>query len=638
MLTTIREKAQGWIAWVIVLLISVPFALWGINEYFDAEQKVPVAKINGNELMSQDFQRRLQNQRNALRQQFGGKLDNKIFETPAFKQRVLNEMITERLVAADVNEQNYQIGDQELARFLRSNPAFQVNGKFSPELYSQTVRNSGLSAAAFENQVRMGSIIRQIRDGFSRSVISSDAEINNLLKLHQEKRDVTILTLSKESLLEDVTVTDADIKEYYDANKKRFMTDENVRVEYISLSLSDVASQIEPDEEALLAYYEENKSQYTQVEQRSAQHILLGVKSDASEDEIKAIESQAIDIARKAQEGSDFSELAKEFSVDTISSGNGGDLGFFEQGVMDAAFDEKVFSMQKGEISLPVKSRFGFHVIKLNDVKPETGKSFDEVKAEISKEYALKEASSRFGQMAEELQNIVYEQPTSLQPAADAVGLKVETTQWFSRKGGEGITAKRPFIDSAFTEDVLLEGLNSEVVETDTDTLAALRLVEHREPQQKQLDDVSAEIKQLLLTKLSKKKVTEEASKLLKAVHSGETTLEKISEERGLPLQALKDVSRSAETRVQGKLLADIFRSPVSNGNDSKISSVAMANGDYALFSVTKITEGNAEDAPENLRNQVRQAIQQRHGDDLFDGYERGLYETSDIEIHADKL
>jgi peptidyl-prolyl cis-trans isomerase D len=524
MLTTIRERAQGWIAWVIVILISVPFALWGINEYFDAEKKVPVAEINGSELVSQDFQRQLQRQRNALRQQFAGKVDNKIFESAAFKQQVLNEMITQRLVTADIQKQNYQIGDQQLASFLRSNPSFQMNGSFSPELYAQAVRNNGLSPTAFESQIRMGNIVGQIKEGFTRSVISSEAELDDLLRLQQEKRNFKSVALTADSFLDKVEIQEEDIKQNYESNKKQYMTAEEVQVEYISLSLMGIAEQIQPDEEALRTYYQENKDQYIQPEQRKAQHILLALASDASDEEIKRVEEVASDLVKQLNDGQDFAEMAMKFSVDSISSEHGGDLGYFEKGVMDAAFDEKVFAMQEGEVSGPVKSRFGIHIIKLNDTKPESGKSFDDVRDQISKEYALREASLRYGQMAEELQNIVYEQPTTLQPAADALGLKIATTEWFSRAGGQGIAEKRPFVDSAFTEDVLLEGLNSEVVETSDDTLVALRLLEHREPQQKPLADVSDEIKQMLLKQRSNELVAKEAAELIKALQSGDKT------------------------------------------------------------------------------------------------------------------
>ena len=639
MLTTIRERAQGWIAWVIVTIISVPFALWGINEYFGAQEKVVVAEINGNEILAQDFQEILQRQKVSLRQKFGGKLDSKIFETQAFKLRVLNEMIAQRLITADIRDQNYQISDEQLATYLRTNPSFQANGSFSPELYEQTVRSTGLSAPSFEGKIRMGNIVDQIREGFTNSVINNEEQMKNLLRLQQEKRDFKSLTITNNSFTDQVDISSDEIQKYYDSNKQKFMTTEDVRVEYISLSMNEVADQIKPDEEALRAYYEESKEQYIEAEQRQAQHILLAVAADADEEETKRISELASDLAKQAREGKDFAEMAKKFSVDSISSANGGDLGYFEKGVMDQAFDEKVFAMRIDEISEPVKSRFGFHIIKLNDIKPESGKSFEQVKEKISEEYALHEAASRFGQMAEEMQNLVYEQPTTLQPAADALGLKVTSSEWFSRAGGEGVLSNRVFIDSAFTEDVLLEGLNSEVVEIGEDTLAALRSLEHRQPQQKPLADVSDEIKQILRNQRSKQLVAAKAEEITDLLRSGSNTLLQIAEQQGIQVAEHEDVKRGGNAALEPVLLNEVFRSSVNPpDSDKEAGKALLANGDYVIFSINKVTPGNPQDVSDDVREKIRYVIQQRKGEGLFADYERGLYELADIVIHEDKL
>ena len=639
MLTTIRERAQGWIAWVIVFIISVPFALWGINEYFSADEKVIVAEVNGNEILAQEFQELIQRQRVNLRQKFGGKIDNKIFETKAFKLRVLNEMIAQRLISADIGKQNYQISDEQLAIYLRTNPNFQANGSFSPELYAQAIRSNGLSAPAFENRVRASNIVQQIKEGFNSSVIKSDEQMKRLLRLQQEKRDFKSLTLSADSLNDQVEISSDDIKKYYDTNMQLFMTTEDVRVEYIALSIVELAEQIKPDEATLLEYYEETKDQYIEAEQRKAQHILLAVAADADEVEEARIAELASGLAKQAREGKDFAEMAKKFSVDSISSVNGGDLGYFEKGVMDQAFDEKVFAMQIDEISEPVRSRFGFHIIKLNDVKAESGKSFELARDQVRDEYALKESASRFGQMAEEMQNLVYEQPTSLQAAADALGLKVMSSDWFSRSGGEGLLSKRVFVDSAFTEDVLLEGLNSEVVETGDDTLVALRLLEHRLPQQKPLADVSDEIKQSLINQRRKKLLATKAEELTSLLRSGSKTMTQIAEQQGIELTEHENVKRAGNEELEPALLNKVFRSSVSpSGNDKEAANVLAASGEYVIFSVTKVSPGDPKDVSDDVLEQISYVMQQRTGEGLFADYERGLYELADIVIYEDKL
>ncbi|MCK5360919.1 MAG: peptidyl-prolyl cis-trans isomerase, partial [Gammaproteobacteria bacterium] len=299
----------------------------------------------------------------------------------------------------------------------------------------------------------------------------------------------------------------------------------------------------------------------------------------------------------------------------------------------------KVFAMQKDEISDPVRSRFGFHIIKLNDVKAESGKSFEQAKEQIRDEYALKESASRFGQMAEEMQNLVYEQPTSLQAAADALGLKVMTSDWFSRSGGVGLLSKRVFVDSAFTEDVLLEGLNSEVVETGDDTLVALRLLEHRLPQQKPLTDVSDEIKQGLIKQRSKQLLATKVDELTAQLRSGSKTLAQIAEQQGIELTEHENVKRAGNAGLAPALLNVVFRTSVSSsGNDKEAANALLASGDYVIFSVSKATPGDPQDVSEDVREQINYVIQQRKGDGLFADYERGLYELADIVIYEDKL
>jgi peptidyl-prolyl cis-trans isomerase D len=548
-------------------------------------------------------------------------------------------LIAQRLISADIRKQNYQIGDKQLAVYLRSNPAFQANGSFSPELYAQAVSSNGLSAPAFENRIRASNIVQQIKEGFNNSVINNDEQMNNLLRLQQEKRDFKSLILTVDSFNDQAEISSDDIQKYYDSNKQLFMTTEDVRVEYISLSIKEIAEQIKPDEEALLAYYEDSKDQYIEAEQRQAQHILLAVAADADEEEARRIGELASDLAKQARDGKDFAEMAKKFSVDSISSANGGDLGFFEKGVMDQAFDEKVFAMQKDEISDPVRSRFGFHIIKLNDIKEESGKSFEQAKEQISGEYALHESASRFGQMAEEMQNLVYEQPTSLQPAADALGLKVTSSEWFSRTGGEGVLSNRAFIDSAFTEDVLLEGLNSEVIEVGEDTLVALRSLEHRVPQQKPLADVSDEIKQILVKQRSKTLVADKAEEISRLLRSGSNTLAQIAEQQGLQTTEHESITRGGDAALAPALLNEVFRSSVSpSDSDTEAGKALLANGDFVIFSVRKVTPGNPQDVSDDVREKINYVIQQRKGEGLFADYERGLYELADIVIYEDKL
>jgi peptidyl-prolyl cis-trans isomerase D len=638
MLTTIRERAQGWIAWVIVFIISIPFALWGINEYFGNQEQVAVAEVNGDEIMLQDYQEVLTRRKANLRQQFGRNIDNQLLESKVFKLRILNEMIGQRLVGEDIRNNNYRISDDQLAAFIRSNENFQQGGRFSQDMYAGALRRNGLSPVAFENSLRNSNIMSQISEGFSRSVIVTDAALDDMVRLEQEKRDIAFINLDVKRFSDQVTVTDAQVKEHYDKNHPSYMTPDSVRVEYIVLSIDELAKQVKPDEVALKALYQEHKEQYVTAEQRRAQHVLLAVDRDDEEEDAR-VRARAEDLVKQARGGADFAALAKEYSTDTISAEKGGDLGFFERGVMLEAFDNQVFSMQPGDISDPVRTSYGYHIIKLNEIKPETGKSFADVRDEIVKEYSLREAEAQFGQQAEEMQNLVYEQSTSLQPAADALGLKLVESDWITNKGGEGITGKQAFIDAAFSEDVLQEGLNSEVIELDENTLVALRNIGHRPPQLKPFDQVADEIREQLKKDTLQEFAATRVADVVSSLKAGRKSLDEVAGELQLSLLTATDVGRVGKDDLSPGLVKAAFATPAMHASgDAAAGSARLDDNTIVIYAIRKVTPGDPANAAEGVRDQMRTILERRQGSDLFADYEQGLREKADVTIYEDRL
>lgn len=638
MLTTIRDRASGWIAWVIVFIISVPFALWGINEYFRGQEKVVVAEVNGDEMLLQDYQDVLTRRKASLRQQFGRNIDNSLLEGKTFKLRVLNEMINQRLLNEDIRKNNYRISDEQLAEFIRTNENFQLGGKFSADMYASALRRNRLSPVEFENSLRNSNIINQIVDGFRQSTIITPAQIDDMIRMEQEKRDIAYIKLDLDRLAGQVNINDDQVRKHYDENKQAYMTPEAVRVEYVVLSVDELAKQIKPDEAALKEWYEAHKEQYVTPEERRAQHILLAVEGSDPADEAR-VKAQAEELAKRARDGEDFAALAKKYSTDTISAEKGGDLGFFERGIMLEEFDNKVFSMQPGEISDPVRTSYGYHIIKLNDIKPEKGKSFEEARDEIQAEYAKNEANAQFGQQAEELQNLVYEQPDSLQPAAAALGLKVVQSDWFTRKGGDdGITGKQAFIDAAFSEDVLQEGLNSDVIELDENTLVALRNLDHREPQLRPLEEVADKIRQELAGKARQELASTKIADMVASLKAGRKTLADLAAELGQPLVEVREVGRAGKDDLSPALVKAVFSASGKVASDRLAASKRLDDKTYAIFAVRRVVPGDPANAPEGLPKQMRDILDQRLGGGLFSAYQQGLRERAEVVIYEDKL
>jgi peptidyl-prolyl cis-trans isomerase D len=636
MLTTIREKAQGWIAWVIVFIISVPFALWGVNEYFSGQETIVVAEVNGEELMSQEYQEALTRRKASLRQEFGRNINSELLDSTVFKLRILNEMIGQRLLTDDIREQHYSISDEQLAAYIRTNESFQRDGSFSQEMYTSALRRNRLSPVAFENSLRNSNIVDQISTGFSQSVIVTDAELDDMVRLEQEKRDVAYLYLDIKRFADQVTVTDEQVSKQYEDNPQLYMTPESLRAEYIVLSIDSLADQIEPDEQALKDLYQEQKHLYTTAEERRAQHILLAVDDEADDAKVQAMAS---DLAKQVRDGGDFAALAREYSTDSISAKKGGDLGFFERGVMLEAFEDQAFSMQPGEVSDPVRTTYGYHVIKLNEIKPEAGQTFDEVRDKLIKEYSMREAAAQFGQQAEEMQNLVYEQPTSLNPAADALGLKIIESDWITRDSTGGITGNRAFIDASFSEDVIQEGLNSEVIEIDENTLVALRNIEHQQPQLRTLDEVAGEIREDLKKTTLLNYASVKADDLVASLKDGRKTLDQLAGELSLTLGVADGVGRIGKDDLSSTLVAEMFRiAAPDEAGDRSAASIKLDDNTIAVFAVRQVTPGDPATASKNIRNQMRVILEQRKGNDMFADYEQGLREMADVTVYEDRL
>jgi len=457
MLTSIRENISGWIAWLIVILISIPFALWGVNSYFEAQSTVVVAEGSGVEITDRQLKDTLDRQAQRLRSQFGAQVAARMVEDPAYKQQVLDSLIEQQLLREDIRDRGFRLSDAQLRQVIENTPDFQVDGKFSADRYARLLSTSRATPAQYENSIRIEKAMGQLAAGLERSALVMPSRVNDLLSLKGQQRDVAYALFSPSAYVDKVEISDARIRQYYDENKERYRSPEMVSVDYVVLSVPGLAEDIEPDETRLKEYYEDNKDQYRTEEQRRARHVLIAVTGKDEADWTTA-RDKAQALAEKARGGADFAALAKENSDDPGSARKGGDLGFFGRGIMTAEFDKKVFSMATGEVSDPVKTPFGYHVIKLEEIRPASVKGFDEVRDQILEAVRREEAENRFYELAETFNNLAYEQPDSLEPAAEALNVKVQSSPLFSREGGEGLFANPKVVQAAFSEQVLDEG------------------------------------------------------------------------------------------------------------------------------------------------------------------------------------
>lgn len=606
MLELIRSRAQGIFAWIIVSGIIITFALFGINQYFSGRSDTSVAKVNGSPISQTQLERAYSQQRQRLAEMFGGELPA-MFTEQMLKQQVLGQLVSREVLVQAALESGMQVGNKQLVDIIRSAEVFQEDGKFSPAKYEQLLSRQGMTPGQFENGIRRDVLASMYESGFRDTAFITKTEVDNLLRLQNQQRTIGYLTVAIAPFEKSAKVSDEEINTYYQDNSQRFMQPERVKIAYLELNIADLAKEVKVDEQALRSRYDAQKINYTTPEERKASHILIKVAEDASPELVEKARQKAEGILTKVRAGDDFAKLAKSESDDSGSAKKGGDLGFFGKGAMVPAFEEAAFKLKKGEVSDLVRSPFGFHIIKLTDIRGGEVKPFDKVKEQIRKDIQNEQAEQKFYDMAEQLENLTYEHPESLQLASETLNLPIKNSDYFTRQGGAGIAAEQKVVTAAFADDVLLKGYNSASVELGRNHIVVMRLADHQPEAVRPLAEVKEQISSTLKHEKALAEVEKKAAELLRKVREGGSA-DKLAEGKQVVWTAAKALKRDAE-KVDQEILQEAFRLPKpSEGAVS--SSVALASGDQAVVIVSKVVDADPAKADEKQRAQARAQLQ----------------------------
>ncbi|MES2354356.1 MAG: SurA N-terminal domain-containing protein [Pseudomonadota bacterium] len=590
MLDYFRQGAQTKFAKVILALITVPFALWGVDSYVrDGDAADNVATVNGQKITAREFNQAVKENLDQLRARYNGNVDASLVNNPEFRQSVLDGLINQRVLLSDAVRVGAAISDKQLAERIAAIPAFQEDGKFSKTRYQGLLGQQGMTPTGFETRLRQDLILQAYQQGVTNTTIISHTSVDALIRASEQTREVSAVSYSPEQFVSRVKISEAAIKSYYDSHKQEFTTPDQVKLEYVVLSVDELASQVTVSEEEIKKYYDEHTAQYMQAEERQASHVLIKAASDATEADKKTALVKAEDVLRQAKaDPSKFPALAEKYSEDAGSAAKGGDLGFFSKGMMVKPFEDAAFQMSKGEIRGPVQSEFGYHIIKLVDLKPGKGKSLDEVRTEITTELKKQKALKKFAEIAEPFSNMVYEQSSSLKPAADAYKLSINQSQWMTRKGGPTPALNNEkFLQSAFGEEVLKNKRNTEAVEIAPNTLVSARLLEFKASALRPLAEVSSEI--------TAKLTAEEANKL--AMKQGKEQLEQIIKgtvPASIAWQGPQQVSRQQPGAMVPAALEAAFKAPVKTL--PAYVGVENPQGGYSIVRISKVTDGTPTD------------------------------------------
>ena len=623
MLELIRKHSKGWLAKLILAAITIPFALFGIDQYLSgAGANVPVAKVNGDEISLQEYSNTLESVRTRMQSQ-SEQYDPTIFDGPAFKQSILDGLIMRRLVNAETVDENFQIGDKQLSDHILKMPEFQENGQFSEAVYQKTLEQNGLTASKLESSIRNDLVVQQARDDLASLAFAPKSLAESAVQYSYQKRDVSKAEIKASAFISEVNVEPEEVKAYYEKHKDKFRVPEKVKMEFVLLSAASLINGVNVTDEEVKAFYDQNLDKFQGDEQREASHILLGFGVSATDADKEQAREKALEIiAQLKADPKRFEELAAKFSQDPGSAAKGGSLGSFGRGAMVKPFEDAVFNMEVNQISDVVESEFGYHIIRLDGVSG-TSSSFDSLKPQIKAELIFQKAQIKYAELTEEFSNLVYEQSGSLQPVANKFDLTIQTTDWLSyEEGAKYFKDNTKLMDMVFSNEVLKEKRNTEAVEVSSNNLIAARVAEYQPEAPKTFDDVKEGIEALL--KL------EQAMKLAEA--KGKAAIAKLN--TGEQDETLEWISEVTVDRKNAQGLTEPVMDKVFKMNTTKLPAYdgfVDVNRAYVLVKVSGVSNALTED--ETLKQRAQAEYEAALAQEYVAAYGKSLKAKADVEV-----
>ncbi|MGE3481141.1 MAG: SurA N-terminal domain-containing protein [Gammaproteobacteria bacterium] len=618
MIQFIRDHAKGVIAWIIIILVTIPFALWGVNEYFQGGSELPVARVGKRAISAQEFQQVYQRELGLRRQILGS--DFIVQNEAAIKSAVLDGLVSSEVMVQAARKAGFRISDDRVGGEIRAISQFQRDGKFDPQLYEQMLRGAGLAREQFEDSVRRDLLTAQLTAGLADTVVVTEHELDRWLRLSEQQRKIGYYLVKANDYMDRVEPSAAEIRSYYENNVESFAVPERVKAGYVELSPDGLRQRVKVDEEILRRLYEEQAASFAVGEERRARHILIKVAENAGADAVDAARARAEGLRARIAAGESFAALARESSDDKGSAQDGGELGFFGRGVMVGPFEEAAFAMKKGELSAPVRTPFGWHIIEVEDVKPGSRRPFSEVRASLEEDYRKTQAEEQLFDLTESLTNLTYEHPDTLKIASEELGLPIQTTALFSRDQGEGVAANENFRLAAFGDDVIDGGNNSEAIQFDDGRVVVLRIVEKLPATHRPLEEVTDRIR-IELTRQGAQRLAEEAGKAIRERLHGGDRVEAIAKEFGAEWRAPVLLGRE-DADVPGEVLDAAFSMERPAQDRPTLGETPLADGDFAVIALYEVVDGNPESVTDAERRAQRGELQrlyaQRAGSDLL--------------------
>ena len=620
MLQTIRERAQGIMAWVLLIVVGVPFILWGIQNYVDTGREKPAAVVGDREIFDRDVSRAYER----MVAEYGSSQD---FDEKVLRQEALEQLVRDEVISQSAEAMHLAASDEEARELIQTLPYFQVAGKFDKEKYRSTLAAQGMTPEQFVAKIKGGLLTQQLEHAVIESAFTTPLEVATLLRLKGQERRVDYVKVSLKPVARQFS--DDEIKTYFDAHVAEFRNPERVAVDYLELTLDDLAKKITVTDDDIKRLYEEQKGNYGSPERRKVSHILIVVEGDGADADAAALK-KAEDLRATLLKGGDFAKIAKESSQDAVSAKAGGDLGYLNKDAQEPSFTSAAIALKPGEVSAPVKTSFGYHLIKVTELVPASYRPMEAVREELKKLAQKNNAETAFYERGQKLAEITFEHPDSLEEAASELGLKVRQTSLFTSSQGEGLAAEENIRKVAFSEDVLA-GKNSEPVELGDERAVVLRVRDHEPATDKSIDAVKATIVERLRAQQSRDDATNASQALLAALRQGKS-LEDAAKPLGLAVSEGVSLLRTTD-KVPLELLKGAFTSARPTEGKPTSGEVALADGSHYVFVVTQVKDGATTAKDPKEQASASEFMERGYGQLEFSTFIERLRERMNVEI-----
>jgi peptidyl-prolyl cis-trans isomerase D len=621
MLLEIREKVQGVFASIILVLICVLFGLWGIQNYLGGGKEAPLVTVGDKEFFQRDVSQAYQ--------QYAQNLAGMKFDENSIKKQAIEKLIRDEVLLQHVQDEKLLVSDEAARRFIQTLEYFQKDGKFDKTQYQTLLSSQGMSSDEFVARIKKALVMEQFQKAIVDSSFVTQTEVANYFKIQNQKRDLEYLTIPLAPSSQ--TPSEEEINAYYQQHQDAYQTEEQVAIDYVELSLDKLAAEVKPTEEQLKAYYEEQKAQFSSKERRRISHILFAFTKDPAADQ------QALEKALKAKQtlsNKDFASLAAEVSDDKLTAKKGGDLGLFNVGVMEKSFEEAASSLKLGEVSEPVKSAFGYHLIKVTELTAGEAKSYEAVKSEITKAYQKAQAESQFNALGEKLAQVSYENPDNLAAAANVLGVAVSQTGLFTRSQGQGVAADEKVRLAAFSEEVL-KGNNSEPVEVGNEKLVVLRMKSHSPATTKDLKEVKSQVVTALQHDKAQQVATATAEQIRSELLAGKT-LAQLADAQHLTLKKVNGLARNTSD-LSPLVSQAVFKAAKPQAGKASVVVIDDVAGGKIVANIVKVTEGSVSEADKAKLPVIEKNMATAFGKAQFEAVLNALQAKTDIAIREEK-